>query len=62
MYLNRRYFVCAGRAFERMAAALTAQRIAAFGMGLLTVDFSRLRVPGSQRSEESRYVYLTTET
>jgi hypothetical protein len=61
MYLNPRYFVCAGRAFERMAAALSAQRIAAFGMGLLP-QIPAGSVPGSQFSEESCYVYLTTET
>ncbi len=35
MYLNPRYFVCAGGAFERTAPELAAQRIAAFGVGLL---------------------------
>jgi hypothetical protein len=62
MYLNPRYFVCAGRAFEGMAAALPAQRIAAFGMGLLPQipAGSQFQVLSSQR--KAAYVYLTTET
>jgi len=62
MYLNPRYFVCAGGAFERTAPELAAQRIAAFGLGLLPQPPVSFPFPVPNSKEESCYFYLTTET